>query len=305
MQDETRGLPHQVSPRASLWCPVCSDAMSVVTAHRRAGAFVARHFRHQTNETSVGESDAHLRIKLIAFSKLANIYPHAEVALEASVGNRRTDVLVTFSEARFPHGRGLAVEVQHQNNSKDLFETDQNYYKKGFSMLWLSAQHYSGKDVSIDHIQSVWSHYLPRLWSYDGLSWPVESVESQPAVERMIPFPPELLTVHEADLQLAFECGQKQRAALAGDDPGRPVVTHHSAETSTESSSTTDSSDSSWGTHQNVWLSKPHHPTNRSTRISIDGHERTVSHVASTGTEIGCDDTNRSNRRGQRDGQRR
>lgn len=252
---ETRVLPHQASPGTSLTCPACGDAMSLVTAHRRAGAFVARHFRHQVDDTCGGESDSHLRMKLIAFSKLADTYPNAEVTLEASVGTRRADVLVQFPEARFPLGHGIAVEVQHRNNSKDLLATDQDYYDAGYSVLWLSKQHYSGYDVSIDRIQSVWPEALPRLRGYDGLSWPIESIESQPAVERVISFPLELLDAHVESLRAAFERGQKQRAALSGEESGQPVFEPHQD---------TATSDSSWETHHQVWLSKPHHPTNRS-----------------------------------------
>lgn len=257
--DETRVLPHQVSPGTSLTCPACGDALSVVTAHRRSGAFVARHFRHQVEDTCGGESDSHLRMKVIAFSKLADTYPDAEIALEASVGNRRADILVQFPEARFPCGYGIAVEVQHLNNSKDLLVTDQDYYDEGYSVLWLTNQDFSGYDVSIPHIQSVWPEALPRLRGYDGLSWPVESVESDPAVECDIPFPPELIDAHEEFLRDAFERGCKQRAALSGDESGRPVFEHSSDTVTTETAA-----DTSWETHCQVWLSQPHHVTNRS-----------------------------------------
>lgn len=258
LADETRVLPHQVSSEMSLTCPACGEAMGLVTAHRRNGTFVAQHFRHQGEDTCRGESDTHRRMKLIAFSKLAHTYPAAEVVLEASVGDRRADVLVQFPEARFPLGHGIAVEVQHLNNSKSLLVTEQDYYDAGYSVLWLTKQDFSGYDVSIPRIQSVWPEALPRLRGYGGLSWPVESVEADPVVECDIPFPPELIDAHKESLRAAFERGRDQRAALTGEDSGRPVFEHQDASTS----EATD--EPSWHTHSQVWLSQPHHSTNRS-----------------------------------------
>jgi competence CoiA-like predicted nuclease len=116
--------------------------MSVVEGHHRKSGFVARHFRHQLNDDCGGESIPHLRMKSIAYSKLVAEYPEASIAVEESIGARRADILVTFPDPQQPLGQGIAVEVQHKNNSKDLFATDQDYYDEGYSVLWLSKQHY-------------------------------------------------------------------------------------------------------------------------------------------------------------------
>ncbi|SNZ03569.1 Competence protein CoiA-like family protein [Natronoarchaeum philippinense] len=235
-RDGERVLPHEAESSDALVCPVCDDAMSVVDEHRRRGSFVARHFRHQTNDECRGESIPHLRMKAIAFSKLVTTYPDADVSIEKSVGPRRADVLVEFPEPRSPLGKGIAVEVQHRNNSKDLFATDQDYYDEGFSVLWLSEQHYAEYDVAIDHIQPVWPKALPQLRGHDGLSWPVVDEPSTPEIQ--VPLPPDYLDHHQPSIRDAFERGQRQR------------------------------SNRSWTTHQQVWLSKPHQPTNRSLQFA-------------------------------------
>jgi competence CoiA-like predicted nuclease len=84
-----RVLPHEATTDSDLSCPVCGDSMSVVAAHTRDGTFVARHFRHRTNDDCAGESAPHLRMKAIAFSKLQTAYPDANVSIEASIGTRR------------------------------------------------------------------------------------------------------------------------------------------------------------------------------------------------------------------------
>lgn len=171
-------------------------------------------------------------MKSIAYSKLLETYPEASIATEKPIGPRRADILVTFPDPEYPLGKGLAVEVQHKNNSKDLLSTDQDYYDEGYSVLWLSKQHYSDYDVAIDHVQPVWPNALPQLRGYDGLSWPAS--ESVPSLEMEISLPPDYLEQHRSSLREAFERGQRQR------------------------------SNRSWTTHQQVWLSKPHQPTKRS-----------------------------------------
>lgn len=231
-----RILPHEASSTDSLVCPICDDAMSVVEGHHRKGGFVARHFRHQLNDDCGGESIPHLRMKSIAYSKLVAEYPNAAITVEESIGTRRADILVKFPDPQHPLGKGIAVEVQHKNNSKNLLATDQDYYDEGYSVLWLSKQHYSDYDVAIEHVQPVWPNALPQLRGYDGLSWPAS--ESTPPLEMEVSLPPDYLEQHRSSLRKAFERGQRQR------------------------------SNRSWTTHQQVWLSKPHHPTKRSLQFA-------------------------------------
>ncbi len=195
-------------------------------------------------------------MKLIAFSKLQTEYPNATIELEASVGNRRADVLVRFPEPRHPLGHGIAVEVQHRNNTKNVLATDHDYYDDGFSVLWLSKQHYSGFDVELGDIQPVWPRSLPRMRGYDGLSWPVDAIETNPPVEVKIPFPDELLTEYEQELRAAFERGKEQRTVVTGEHSGQPVINQQSA-----AGTTIDST--SWKPLHHIWLSKRHHQTIR------------------------------------------
>lgn len=234
--DGERILPHEAESTDLIVCPICDDTMSVVAEHRRRGSFVARHFRHQTNDECSGESIPHLRMKAIAFSKLVTNYPNADISIEEPVGSRRADVLVKFPEPRNPLGKGIAVEVQHRNNSKDLFATDQDYYNKGFSVLWLSEQHYSEYDVAIDHVQPVWPKALPQLRGYDGISWPVVNKSSNPEIQVLLP--PDYLDHYKPSIREAFERGQRQR------------------------------SNRSWTMHRQVWLSTPRQPTKRSLQFA-------------------------------------
>ncbi|WP_310894146.1 MULTISPECIES: competence protein CoiA family protein [unclassified Haloferax] len=250
MNDGERVLPHQVTAEASLTCPKCSDNLTVVTGHHRNGRFVARHFRHQTNEDCAGESIPHLRMKLIALSKLKVEFPNATVSLEKTVGNRRADLLVEFNQPRHPFGHGIAVEVQYRNNSKDLFATDSDYYDQGFSVLWLSEQHYSGYDVSVNHVQHVWPRALPKLRGYDGLQLPI--CEPPESVEVDIILPREYFEANEAKLKRAYQ--------EASQSPTLSTPT----ETSHREKAVSGNKSSSWVTHKQVWLSKKADLTKRS-----------------------------------------
>jgi len=235
-RDGERILPHEAESSDLIVCPICDDTMSIVAEHRRRGRFIARHFRHQSIDECSSESVPHLRMKAIAFSKLVTTYPSADVSIEEPVGSRRADVLVKFPEPRYPLGKGIAVEVQHRNNSKDLFATDQDYYDEGFSVLWLSEQHYSEYDVATDHVQPVWPKALPQLRGYDGFSWPVVNEPSTPEIQ--VPLPLDYLHHHKPSIREAFERGQRQR------------------------------SNRSWTTHRQVWLSTPRQPTKRSLQFA-------------------------------------
>lgn len=185
--DGKRVFPHQASKNDNLQCPVCGDSMTVVDEHPREGSFVMSHFRHE-NEECPGESKEHLWMKSVACQKLSYLYPDAKVSTEKSIEDRRADILVEFREPQYPLGKGIAVEVQHKNDSKDITLTDKDYYDEGYSVLWLSQQHYSDEDVSVDHVQPVWPNAVPKIRGYDGVSIPVAEWEE---FEYEVKFPSE------------------------------------------------------------------------------------------------------------------
>uniref|UniRef100_UPI002ED08676 hypothetical protein n=1 Tax=Halocatena halophila TaxID=2814576 RepID=UPI002ED08676 len=196
-------------------------------------------------------------MKLIAFSKLRNEYPNASVELEAEVDNRRADILVSFPESRYPLGHGIAVEVQHRNKSKKLFQTDRHYYDFGYSVLWLTKDDYTGFDVDLDNTNSVWPKSMPNLKSMsDCLSWPIDLVESDQAVEVEIPFPGEMVRTYEQEIRTAFEQGKEQYDIVTGEKSVQPAITQSPADESIEDST-------SWKPIEHLWLSESYHQSVR------------------------------------------
>jgi len=165
-------IPPQAPDDASVLCPACGEELSVVSSHRRQGAFISRYFRHKDNSECSGESDTHLKWKSIAYSKLRSRYPSAELRLEGSVGDRRTDVLVEFESQSDSDGlgNGLCVEVQYKHEGKDVNAVTQDFISEGYSVLWLSEEQFQGKDVELEGGEWIewWVHQVPPATDWSG-----------------------------------------------------------------------------------------------------------------------------------------
>ena len=162
---DTEVIPNQVQKGDSLECPKCGDRLKIRGSHRRQGSFVARHFYHDAEEETDcgGESPPHLRMKSIAYSKLTTEYPDAAIGLEQQLGDRHADILVKFSQPRFPEGRGIGVEVQHKHEDKDVDTVTAEYLVEGYSVLWLDQEDFSGFSVDLSGILPTW----PRAVQHD------------------------------------------------------------------------------------------------------------------------------------------
>jgi len=227
LADEQQVLPPQITSADALFCPQCDDQMSLIPAHYSGGTFVSAHFRHEVRSDCPGESPEHGRMKSVAFSKLEEAYPEAEILFEAVLkdGNeihRQADVLVEFPEPRHPFGKGIAVEVQYRNYSKDLRATEQDYYQLGYSVLWLYEQHYSdsGNDVDIRHVRTVWPNAVPHDdRSRSTLSDFLDS-DDQESIEVDVRFPDAFIRSIESELRDAFETGESKSGSSSNGSDG-------------------------------------------------------------------------------------
>jgi len=149
--DGDRIAPEEADPDAQYECPVCDDILTTRCPWNRADSMVAKHFWHskKADTECTGESDRHKRMKSIAMSKAKQRWPDAAVTWESSVGNRRADVLVDFDGLRSGLGRGVSIEVQHKNTTKDVEAVTADYRDNGFSVLWLYGDAYSESDVQL------------------------------------------------------------------------------------------------------------------------------------------------------------
>jgi len=194
--------PAQANPDSSYTCPSCESELRVRSSHERGETFVSRHFWHVSPSGSSvdceGESDKHRRMKSIAMSKASNRWPDSIVSWESTVGDRRADVLVEFPEKHPRYGNGVAIECQHKNESKDIQVVESDFTDRGYSVLWLYDEQYSGKDVDLDAGEWIvwWANEVPDIEEWSGYHGIVHWLRQDlsPSVVMDIELPPEYLT---------------------------------------------------------------------------------------------------------------
>lgn len=122
----------------------------------------ARHFKHVDGMgggegggsaacETVAESDKHIKWKNLAAQQLLHTFSgnvvkcRVEMGLDAPVSdkNRRVgDAVVLFEERDAQLGRGIVVEVQHKNQTKDIDATTVDYVEQDLSVVWTYEDDY-------------------------------------------------------------------------------------------------------------------------------------------------------------------
>lgn len=166
--------PEEVDDGVKVACLGCEDELKPRSAHDRDDGFVARHFWHPFETDceggSGGESLEHQKMKSIAVSKAKQRWPEASVGTELDVGERRADVLVEFEDTHDRLGAGVAIEVQHKHENKDVIRVTEEYADAGYSSIWVFDEHFEGKDVDLDagDWNIHWAMQLPDESKWGG-----------------------------------------------------------------------------------------------------------------------------------------
>ena len=157
-------IPVGVEDDEEVECPVCGGVMRV-----RGGDYRARHFYHPRDSGGSCETPLHFHMKSVAVAKLEKAYPKSTVDIEIRANEvpRRADVYVEFDQPQFPLGRGIAVEVQHLNDQKDITATTADYLTDERSVMWLFEENYAGtrpeyEDVELPSPIPVWPFAVPQ-----------------------------------------------------------------------------------------------------------------------------------------------
>lgn len=162
--------PYQVGTDATVKCPKCSGTMWVRREYRRDGNLVPRVFVHQEGANCSGESNAHLKLKSIAANSLETWLPEARVQLESQIGDtgRIADVVAHLPIEVVPYGKGIIIEAQVKNKSKNIRQVSGEYLNAGYSVYWSYLSDIEGNMISIneDRLWKVWpqgvSHPSPE-----------------------------------------------------------------------------------------------------------------------------------------------
>ena len=107
------------------YCLTCEEEFDHIRGRydREDGVTVSECFVHDSSSDSAscGESPEHMRMKGVAAAIADNEFPEAEVVIEGWVGSsKKADARVRFPETHERYGDGIAIEVQHKNESKDI-----------------------------------------------------------------------------------------------------------------------------------------------------------------------------------------
>lgn len=151
----SRVIPEQVKNGDRVYCPECRSQMF---PRGPSSDGRARHFVHISSVFSDcpggggGESDIHLKWKSMVLSALKQRYPEnarcgPEVRFDVSdtyspKDERWADTLVEFEEEDDLLGKGIVVEVQHENKSKDRLSVTYDYLSKSYSVFWAEEEHF-------------------------------------------------------------------------------------------------------------------------------------------------------------------
>jgi hypothetical protein len=209
-------------------CPECDEVLKIRSSHYRDGSFVSRHFWHPRSAggdecASVGgESAEHKRMKSIAMSKAKEHWPDATVKLEACVGQRRADVLVTFPEPKYQYGRGVAIECQHKNEQKNTDAVTADFHDEQHSVLWLYEEQYNEGDVNLEAgtwCRWMWARDVPARQSWSGYHGVVHWLRQDKPTEVTfnVPLPGDIHDIYQTRLRMAWRRGQLLHNRLSTD----------------------------------------------------------------------------------------
>ncbi|SDD89210.1 hypothetical protein SAMN05192552_10661 [Natrinema hispanicum] len=184
-EGEKRG-PFQVPRKTDVECPTCKGRMRV---WRESSDGKARHFKHIDGMGSgggsssaacetVAESDKHIKWKNLAAQRLLDEFSdnvgkcRVEMGLKAPISDkdrRVGDAVLLFEERDEQLGRGIVVEVQHKNHTKDIEATTADYVGQDLSIVWTYEDDYAIDRCKLTEIDlrkraqdAVWPDYAPE-----------------------------------------------------------------------------------------------------------------------------------------------
>lgn len=146
-------VPVLVDDGEAVTCPDCGGTM-----YPRSASGRARHFYHvsdiggrRCSNGSGGESEEHehavARVEVALYQRFGEVdgtigteedIDVSEIVTPSEI--RRADALVEFDTQNTFFGTGLAVEVQHKHENKDVRQATHDYLAAGYSVVWIGAE---------------------------------------------------------------------------------------------------------------------------------------------------------------------
>lgn len=180
-------VPEEVADGVDVRCPSCDGRM------RPRGGGVdqrARHFFHVTPGNNPGaegctgagdriaESKRHRIMKSLAVSGLRRRFDRVasvvrcgtEGPVDVSASRspqeaRRADALVEFETENQFFGRGVIVEVQHANASKNIPQVTADYLRANFSVFWADESCFEDDEFRIEVFDQAFENQTENAYS--------------------------------------------------------------------------------------------------------------------------------------------
>jgi len=142
-------VPAIVDDGEAVTCPACGGTMYPPSAPGKS-----RHFYHVSDDagqhcSNGGESEIHeravARVEVALYQQFGkSTHIETEVEVDVSevltpVAECRADALAMFADWNPYFREGLAVEVQHSHEDKDIQQMTHDYLAAGYSVVWIRA----------------------------------------------------------------------------------------------------------------------------------------------------------------------
>lgn len=236
--------PYDVDRSETVQCVRCEGDLGVQREHYKGESFIPRVFFHRREGVDCGgggESLQHAKMKAYAAERARVIFPSGKVHIERGIadGDIIADVVVEFDPPSQRYGRGLAIEVQHKNESKDTKRTHAIYLNAEYSVYWAYESDFDLETgaFSFDtkRLHTVWPNAVPELTGFESALERVQSLmdEDQPHAEVEITVPKPYIRAHLLNMYSPYTLPDHQwktRGTLwidsGGDDTGWLTVYH-------------------------------------------------------------------------------
>lgn len=209
-------ITDDADPLANFVCLDCDQTVAYVREHQREGVdgTVSAFFRYDncghlgitpseseyngSGGGASGESKIHKRRKWTALQVALNRFDHSQYSTEKHIGAKRADAVLEFDEPHEEYGRGLVIEYQHKNESKDIVETERHFAEYEYTTLWLWEDQFKSLDGVPEvelfggRVCTPWPYAVPKQPEWTGTnphSFPIEIVAIEDNYEHSIEIP--------------------------------------------------------------------------------------------------------------------
>jgi len=209
-------ITDDADPLANFVCLDCDEMVAYVRKHQRedVDGVVSAFFRYDNcghlgidpSESDYtrpggggsGESKIHKRRKWTALQVAVNRFDHAQYSTEKHIGSKRADAVLEFAEPHKEYGRGLVIEYQHKNESKDIVQTERHFAEYEYTTLWLWEDQFQSLDgiPEVDlfggRVCTPWPYAVPKQSEWSGTNehqFEVEHPATDPDYSRSVEVP--------------------------------------------------------------------------------------------------------------------